>query len=234
MKFLQNPRLEQISARLCVDGPVSHVDGRLESYSLKLAGQDKKLYKEISQGDDLSEIMALSPPQTIPYGPLKLETCSKRVLCHLIATLNASFPDYDFTNLQSTQFSREPNLEAVVFSVNNTLLESMGEQNFAPVRSELWEAIDKEIGIRECEIYTYIPALDADPYADEGSLWSFNYFFYNKKLNRLLFFTCRSLSPSAYHDAEMDVEMSGEYLQFEGSDLLSPHYGSQGSLAAMV
>ena len=28
----------------------------------------------------------------------------------------------------------------------------------------------------------------------EGSLWSFNYFFYNRKLKRILFFTCSSTS----------------------------------------
>ena len=42
-------------------------------------------------------------------------------------------------------------------------------------------------------IYSYNPDLDSDPYGEEGTLWSFNYFFYNKKLKRILFFTCRAI-----------------------------------------
>lgn len=40
---------------------------------------------------------------------------------------------------------------------------------------------------------SYNPDLDSDPFGEEGSLWSFNYFFYNKKLKRIVFFTCRSV-----------------------------------------
>ena len=41
-------------------------------------------------------------------------------------------------------------------------------------------------------VFSYNPDLDSDPYGEEGSLWSFNYFFYNKKMKRILFFTCRA------------------------------------------
>lgn len=41
-------------------------------------------------------------------------------------------------------------------------------------------------------VLSYNPDLDSDPYGEEGSLWSFNYFFYNKKMKRILFFTCRA------------------------------------------
>ena len=33
----------------------------------------------------------------------------------------------------------------------------------------------------------------SDSYGEEGALWSFNYFFYNKKLKRIVFFTCQAL-----------------------------------------
>lgn len=42
-------------------------------------------------------------------------------------------------------------------------------------------------------VFSYNPDLDSDPFGEEGSLWSFNYFFYNKKLKRIVFFTCRSV-----------------------------------------
>ncbi|XP_027766700.1 repressor of RNA polymerase III transcription MAF1 homolog, partial [Empidonax traillii] len=45
---------------------------------------------------------------------------------------------------------------------------------------------------------SYNPDLDSDPFGEDGSLWSFNYFFYNKRLKRIVFFTCRSISGYAY------------------------------------
>ena len=47
--------------------------------------------------------------------------------------------------------------------------------------------------------HSYNPDLDSDPYGEEGSLWSFNYFFYNKKMKRILFFTCRAIRLAFVH-----------------------------------
>lgn len=46
-------------------------------------------------------------------------------------------------------------------------------------------------------VHSYNPDLDSDPFGEEGSLWSFNYFFYNKKLKRIVFFTFRSVRSAA-------------------------------------
>jgi hypothetical protein len=35
--------------------------------------------------------------------------------------------------------------------------------------------------------------MDSDPFGEEGTLWSFNYFFHNKKLKRIVFLTCRGV-----------------------------------------
>ena len=43
-------------------------------------------------------------------------------------------------------------------------------------------------------MYSYNPDLASDPYGDAGCLWSFNFFFYNQKLKRILFFTCQARS----------------------------------------
>lgn len=40
---------------------------------------------------------------------------------------------------------------------------------------------------------SYNPDLDSDPFGEDGSLWSFNYFFHNKRLKRIVFFSCRSI-----------------------------------------
>ena len=42
----------------------------------------------------------------------------------------------------------------------------------------------------DCQYCSYNPDLDSDPYCEDGSLWSFNYFFFNKKENKMVFFTC--------------------------------------------
>ena len=39
---------------------------------------------------------------------------------------------------------------------------------------------------------SYNPDLASDPYGEEGCIWSFNYFFYNKKIKRIVFFSCRA------------------------------------------
>lgn len=57
----------------------------------------------------------------------------------------------------------------------------------------MWSAIDDEISLENCDIYSYNPDLVSDPFGEDGCLWSFNYFFYNKKLKRIVFFTCRAI-----------------------------------------
>lgn len=40
---------------------------------------------------------------------------------------------------------------------------------------------------------SYNPDLTSDPFSEDGCIWSFNYFLYNKKLKRIVFFTCRAV-----------------------------------------
>ncbi|NWU03188.1 MAF1 polymerase, partial [Urocynchramus pylzowi] len=149
-------------------------------------------------------------------GPLS-DTCSRKTLFYLIATLNEAFrPDYDFSAAKSHEFSREPSLNWVVNAVNCSLFSAVRE-DFKALKPLLWDAVDEEICLAECDIYSpsqgipalspitsrpftlfpspilYNPDLDSDPFGEDGSLWSFNYFFYNKRLKRIVFFTCRSI-----------------------------------------
>lgn len=77
--------------------------------------------------------------------------------------------------------------------MNSSLSAAAGEE-YSRLQPQLWEAIDTEICLSECDIYSYNPDLDSDPYGEEGNMWSFNYFFYNTRLKRIVFFTCRSVS----------------------------------------
>jgi hypothetical protein len=76
-------------------------------------------------------------------------------------------------------------------SVDNNLSAVAGEQ-YMNLKIALWTTIDDEINLSECDIYSYNPDLNSDPYGEPGCLWSFNYFFFSKKLKRIVFFTCRA------------------------------------------
>ncbi|KAK2095215.1 RNA polymerase III-inhibiting protein maf1 [Saguinus oedipus] len=195
MKLLENSSFEAINSQLTVETGDAHIIGRIESYSCKMAGDDKHMFKQFCQEGQPHVLEALSPPQTSGLSPSRLsksqggedegplsDKCSRKTLFYLIATLNESFrPDYDFSTARSHEFSREPSLSWVRVSYN--------------------------------------PDLDSDPFGEDGSLWSFNYFFYNKRLKRIVFFSCRSISGSTYTSSEagneLDMELGEEEVEEE-------------------
>lgn len=194
MKLLENSSFEAINSQLTVETGDAHIIGRIESYSCKMAGDDKHMFKQFCQEGQPHVLEALSPPQTSGLSPSRLsksqggedegplsDKCSRKTLFYLIATLNESFrPDYDFSTARSHEFSREPSLSWVVNAVNCSLFSAVRE-DFKALKPQLWNAVDEEICLAECDIYSYNPDLDSDPFGEDGSLWSFNYFFYNKR-----------------------------------------------------
>lgn len=211
MKLLESSRFEALNSNLCIKTGDSKIVGRIESYSCKMAGNDKQFYKRFTaeQGTSPQDLQALSPPQASiglsPHfysrsvsgdeeGPL-CDTISRKTLFYLIATLNAAFqPDYDFSDAKSHEFSKEPSLLHVMNAVDSNLSATAGEQ-YRAMRAQLWAAMEDEISMADCDIYSYNPDLASDPFGEDGCLWSFNYFFYNKKLKRIVFFTCRAINP---------------------------------------
>ncbi|KAK5107682.1 hypothetical protein LTR62_000917 [Meristemomyces frigidus] len=153
-----------------------------------------------------------------PFGPLS-QINARRTFAYLIATLNASHPDYDFSHLlRPTDFRKERSLRSMIQTVDSTLqnLRPKSSRTFylappilshsAPIiansaGSELWSPrmwtlIDREMGLRQCEKYAYVP--DDDPFegasGDGGSLWSMHYFFFNKEKKRVCYLHLRGLS----------------------------------------
>lgn len=57
-----------------------------------------------------------------------------------------------------------------------------------------YKALDEAVKLAECEIYSYNPNSDADPSIERGAIWSFNFFFYNRKLKRVVSFRFWCLS----------------------------------------
>lgn len=86
-------------------------------------------------------------------GPQLCDTISQKTLFYLISTLNAAFfPDYDFSDARSHEFSREPSLKWVQDSVRDSVSPVLGEE-WSHVEAQLWGTVDEEIKLAECEIY---------------------------------------------------------------------------------
>ncbi|KAI9764674.1 MAG: RNA polymerase III-inhibiting protein maf1 [Geoglossum umbratile] len=235
MKFLSLRDFEDVTSALNFDTPDCHVIGGCDLFTTKAAGSDKKLYKSIdksleSQYQSLLRLSAsLSPPQassaasslnlsrSSPFGPLT-QISSRRTFAYLIATLNASHPDYDFSHiLRPTDFRRERSLKSVMNTLNTTLYNlrprptnpslavpngwsnsttpagssaAAGAQVWGP---RMWALIDKEMDLKDCSIYCYAP--EEDPYdGEEGAIWRFDYFFFNKARKRVCYLYLRGLS----------------------------------------
>ena len=235
MQYLPLREFDEVTNALNFDTTDCHVIGGCDLYTTKAAGADKKLYKNIehsleSQYASLLSFSAglsnqqakeaaksLNLSRASPFGPLS-QISSRRTFAYLIATLNASHPDYDFSHLlRPADFRREKNIKRVINLLDSTLsnLRPKYSSSFldqpahwsnevlstvpqTPHGSEkwnprMWRMIDKEMVLRDCSIYCYAP--DEDPYdGEEGSLWSFNYFFFNKAKKRVCYLYLRGLS----------------------------------------
>jgi len=210
MKFLEQPHLELMTSVLTRREVGDRIlNGRIEAFSCKRAGEDKKMAKLLEQQyvDELSA----SPVQlgTSPLGPLS-DASTRRLLIDLIATMNASFPDHDFSGLRPEQFTREPNVNMVIASVNKHLA-PLREAYNSTFLEELWLAIEQVIQLQECQVYSYIPDMEEDPFS-AGHLWTFNFFFFNRNLKRILYFTCvatSKYSPAAAEDLSDQESLDG-------------------------
>ena len=192
-QFLSLRDFENVTSALNFDTSDCHVIGGCDLYTTKAAGSDKKLYKTIensleSQHEQLVRLSAsLSPPQSelfstslsrpSPFGSLN-QISSRRTFAYLIATLNASHPDYDFSHeLRPSDFRRERSLRTVINTIDETLYNlrprhpgyvvsgSVGghtrvTQNQTPAASlmwgpKMWRMVDHELTLRECGMYKY-------------------------------------------------------------------------------
>ena len=52
MKLLELPVFERINALLTEERQNCHVESKIESYSCKMVGDDKKLLRELSNGEE--------------------------------------------------------------------------------------------------------------------------------------------------------------------------------------
>ncbi|UJR23391.1 hypothetical protein I4U23_026399 [Adineta vaga] len=247
MKLLENANLDAISSTLSIETPVCDITTRVESYSCKMAGDPKKLYKQLrnepgtsprdlevlgpsqTQSPVYNHTILNSPPPVSHQNPIArsissddesplYKTIPRKTLIFLISTLNASFePDYEFSSCTSQDFSREMNLQVVKNAVDSRLLSTMGD-NYRLLSPQLWSVIDEEINLKESEIFSYRPDGTSDPFSESGIIWSFNFFFHNRRLRRILFVTCRADCKTTSNDEDNEADESlnvNNYITFD-------------------
>ncbi|KAH7642246.1 repressor of RNA polymerase III transcription Maf1 [Dermatophagoides farinae] len=229
MKFLEHSHFEALNSALNFDAGVYQIVGRLESYSCKLVASEKRLFKLMNAADGLSpnDLEVLSPPESgsfnsrfdsftdseFQYTPASM--ISRKTLFYLIATLNASFnPDYDFSNCRAEEFSREPSVKHVMDAVDSTFFSSSARQEYNEMKSQLWSAIDSHISLSDCEIYRFNSDSNFDPW-DDCSIWAYYYFFYSKKLKRIVFFTYRAVRNDDHANQPDDMFNDTGYTSFD-------------------
>ena len=180
VKLLEEPRLLEVNMMFAgLQSGTSVIEGRVDLYSCKLAGDDKRVSKSLEQHyiEELQALGAGTSPVgagTSPVGPLS-DSSSRRTLINLILTLNASFPDYEFSSLRPEDFMKEPALDVVGAKINRDLCwgaqPGTGSAQEALVQ-KLWSAMEEVICPGECGIYSYQPDTDCDPLSSEGKVLS--------------------------------------------------------------
>lgn len=241
MKFMPLRDFDDVTSALNFQTPDCQVIGGCDLYTTKAAGTDKKLYKNIensleSQYESLLRLSAsVSPPEaglapmnlsrSSPFGPLS-QVSSRRTFAYLIATLNASHPDYDFShNLRPSDFRRERSLKSIINTIDSTLSNlrpSAGTAFHVPPQTsyttdssppptpswgpQMWSMIDKEMTLNDCTVYCWAPP--DEPFdGEEGSIWSLNYFFFNKERKRVTYIYVRGVP----HAPRMVKRSAGAY-----------------------
>lgn len=108
---------------------------------------DSYLSKSLSDAD-------IDPIDESPFGPLKNVT-TRKTFAYLIAILNSSFPDQDFTNLQPTteNFCRIDSAEDLIQKFDNLLI-SLGKKE--DILNWIWDIINSYMDV--------IPSKSASPY----------------------------------------------------------------------
>jgi len=226
MKFLPLQKLDSINRALSFDTPDCRVLGGCELYTTKAAGGDKKLYKQISDNlaarleaelQTFESSSSNGSPKTVSRGVYELlhspfgrldQVAARRTFAYIIATLNASHTDYDFSLvLRPQDFKRERKVKNVISSFNTTLF-NLGVNLNKPL-SAMWETIDCEMDLKSCEVYSYSPDdVSNDPYGDEGLIWSNIYFIFSKQKKRVCYLYLRGISALS-HTPPAEMPMWG-------------------------
>ncbi|XP_059316825.1 uncharacterized protein LOC132067571 isoform X3 [Lycium ferocissimum] len=192
MKYLEYTPLDRINDFLShVNLGERTIKGCLEAYSCKHTGTDKKL--SLSLENEIFDYLGKSS-DTDSSSPVEYLSCrsSRKTLIYLLLTLYHMYPDYDFSAVKAHQFFTEESWDSFKQIFDIYMFEASKEwldtNEGSALLETLYKALDEVVKVAECEIYTYNPEADADPFLERGAIWSYHLFFYNRRLKRVVSF----------------------------------------------
>ncbi|KAF2858216.1 Maf1-domain-containing protein [Piedraia hortae CBS 480.64] len=241
MKYVPLPQFDIVSQALNFSTIDKHVVGGCDLLITKPAKQDKKLCKKIYATLDEQHESNLQLARTVSrfrktygsaptgvslpteidvscksaFGPLSQKR-ARKTLAHLIATLNASHTDYDFSlDLRPSDFRRVTSLRRLMYDIDSelyhlrrgpcfppSLVSDTPPKTAPPVFNErglavwsvrMWALIDDQIKLHQSELYRWAP--QNNPLTlYEGDMWSKHYLFYNRREKRVCYLHYRVAS----------------------------------------
>jgi len=234
MKYLEDTKLQIINKLFhsvqCGDRIIT---GRVDAFTCKRGADDKKLAHTLNLKFEEEELVggAFQKKKPVTSNENFTDCGRRRLLTDLILTLNASFPDYDFSEVRPHHFEKINAADAIA-NINERLNEMSTHHSSTYKKTSgsflqiLWTSLDEVIILNECEVYSFLLPADGiddndyqflipdenDEYSEDRHhmLWSFNYFFYNRSMKRIVFFTCTEsslLAAPCGHD-----EIVGQYV----------------------
>ncbi|XP_038893434.1 repressor of RNA polymerase III transcription MAF1 homolog [Benincasa hispida] len=224
MKFLEYTPFDRLNDFLShLNLGERTIKGCLEAYSCKHTGIDKKLSLSL-ENEILDYLGKSSDADSSSPDEFLLSRSSRKTLIYLVLTLNHVYPDYDFSAMQAHQFFTEESWDSFKQIFDAYMLEASKEwienNEGGSLLEMTYKALDEAVKLAECEIYSYNPNSDADPSIERGAIWSFNFFFYNRKLKRVVsfrFWCLSTLVAEGFHLDGIGYEEDGDI--FDNMDI---------------
>ncbi|KAB1205653.1 hypothetical protein CJ030_MR7G017825 [Morella rubra] len=224
MKFLEYTPLDRLNDFLNhLNLGECTIKGSLEAYSCKHTGTDKKLSLSL-ENEMLDYLGKSSDTDSSSPAEFLLSRSSRKTLIYLVLTLNHMYPDFDFSAVKAHQFFREESWDSFKQIVDTYMFDASKEwtetNGGSSLLEALYKALDEVVKLAECEIYSYNPDSDADPFLERGAIWSFNFFFYSRRLKRVVSFRFCCLSNLVADEflmVELPYDEDGEI--FDGMDM---------------
>lgn len=192
MRFIEHSGLNRLSVFLNnLDVGDRILNGRIELFTCS-----EKVVEECDLSERVDREVCVSPQwiSHSPIGPVQRQDV-RELLVNLISTMNQCFPDYEFSLIKPDNLFKEESF-SIVYNNINYHLSNVVERIYPSFLLELWENIRDAVEIKYTEIYSYrlMGNDELSPFLDDGSLFSFDYFFYDTRSQRILFFACTTKS----------------------------------------
>jgi hypothetical protein len=140
---------------------------------------------------------------------------TRKLLVQLITTMNHAFIDYDFSNVSVHNFYHELDSQSAMTTINNLFLNEMDQMKVNDhFRTDFWASVDECIELDKCDVYSFQPDDDSD--INSGKLWVTYYFFFNKKLKKIVFLEAHAVSK--LHRERTDECIDSELIEGNSAD----------------